>query len=101
MSQSEILGTLFGIITLTKQHTANSPAPSPEREAGAPEIEVTAAMIEAGLEWLYAYDPDRSDGRETIKHIIRAALAMGSPEFRDYEAFVFSQYIARTLAPIR
>jgi len=40
---------------------------------GAPEI--TDEMIEAGLEWLYAYSPDFSDGREIVRGIIRAALA--------------------------
>lgn len=39
------------------------------------EIEVTPEMIEAGLEWLYAYNPDSTDGRDIVREIIRAALA--------------------------
>jgi hypothetical protein len=33
-------------------------------------------MIEAGLMWLHAYNPDTSDGRDTVKEIIRAAWAI-------------------------
>jgi hypothetical protein len=39
------------------------------------EIKITPEMIEAGLEWLYAYDPESSDPRATIRFIIQAALA--------------------------
>jgi hypothetical protein len=49
-------------------------------EAGAPEIEVTPAMIEAGLEWLYAWSPDASDGRETVTKIIEGALASSAAQ---------------------
>lgn len=48
----------------------------PNGGAGAPEI--TPEMIDAGLEWLYAYNPDGSDGRETVRQIIKAALAIQS-----------------------
>jgi hypothetical protein len=44
-------------------------------EAGAPEIEITPAMVEAGLEWLYAWSPDANNGRETVTRIIECALA--------------------------
>lgn len=49
--------------------------PSEIRQAG-DEIEVTPEMIEAGLEWLYAYSADATDGRDTVREIIRAALAI-------------------------
>jgi len=41
------------------------------------EIEITPKMVEAGLEWLYAYRPDSSleHDKETIKQIIQSALA--------------------------
>jgi hypothetical protein len=39
------------------------------------EIKITPEMIEAGLEWLYGYDPESSDPRATIRFIIQAALA--------------------------
>jgi hypothetical protein len=32
-------------------------------------------MVEAGLEWLYTYNPDLTDGRDVVMEIIRAALA--------------------------
>jgi hypothetical protein len=53
------------------------------RPAGAPEqeIEITPEMIEAGLEWLYAYNPDTTDGKDTVRQIIRAALANYSPAY--------------------
>jgi hypothetical protein len=40
------------------------------------EIEITPAMMEAGLTVLYAYNPQTSDGRETVREIISAALAI-------------------------
>ena len=39
------------------------------------EIEITPEMVEAGLEWLYTYNPDFSDEQLTVREIIRAALA--------------------------
>lgn len=51
--------------------------PCAGEESSADEIEITPAMIEAGLEWLYAYNPERSldHDRDTVKNIIKAALA--------------------------
>jgi hypothetical protein len=40
------------------------------------DIEITPEMVEAGLEWLYAYNPEASDGRDIVRDIIRAALAI-------------------------
>jgi hypothetical protein len=55
------------IITLTKQA-----AKSREAQTGQ---QITPAMIEAGLEWLYTYNPDSSHARKIVEEIIRAALA--------------------------
>ena len=45
--------------------------------AGAPdeEIEITPAMIDAGLGWLFRYDRDFDNAERVVKEIIRAALA--------------------------
>jgi hypothetical protein len=40
------------------------------------EIEITPEMIDAGLTALYAYNPDTSDGINTVREIISAALAI-------------------------
>jgi hypothetical protein len=37
--------------------------------------EITPDLIEAALEILYAYNPDSSDGRSTVKEIIQLVLA--------------------------
>jgi hypothetical protein len=39
------------------------------------EIEITPEMIEAGLVWLYAFSPETSDGKTTVREIIKVALA--------------------------
>jgi hypothetical protein len=46
-------------------------------DAGAPvdEVEVTPEMIEDGLVWLYAFNPEMSDGKDTVREIIKSALA--------------------------
>jgi hypothetical protein len=46
-------------------------------EAGAPAI--TEEMIERGLEWLYAWSPEFSDGREIVLALMREALANSTP----------------------
>jgi hypothetical protein len=51
--------------------------------ADAPEVVVSPAMIEAGLGWLYAYDPEITDGRDIVIGIIRAA-AKASPSLPDH-----------------
>ena len=65
----------MSIITLTKHAPKDSNSGVPLSGAGAPEIKITPEMIEAALEWLYAYNPDFSDGREIVRGIIQAALA--------------------------
>lgn len=42
-------------------------------------FEPTPLMIEAGLEILWAYDPDYSDGEETVRRLW-AAMAGAEPE---------------------
>jgi hypothetical protein len=43
--------------------------------AGAPdEIEVTPAMIEAGLEWLYGYDRNADIAEETVEEIFKSMV---------------------------
>ena len=39
------------------------------------EFELTPEMVEAGLEWLYAYTPGWTNGPATAEALIRAALA--------------------------
>jgi hypothetical protein len=68
-------GFSIRIVTLTK-HKDKSPIAAAPQGDGAPEI--TAEMVEAGLEWLYAYNSD-TDGRATVEAIIRSALASRTP----------------------
>lgn len=72
---------------LTNKETIRSDAltaPDHPGAAGAPakEIEITSEIIEGGLVWLYAYNPETSDGRETVREIIKAALANLSLPYR-------------------
>jgi hypothetical protein len=38
------------------------------------EIEITPAMMARGLDWLYAFNRDYSDGRKEVMEILRLAL---------------------------
>ena len=69
--------------------TSNGPpAPHDSAKAGAleDEIEITPSMIDVGLVWLYAYNPDRSldHDRETVSGIIKSALANLPPHLRQH-----------------
>ena len=46
-------------------------------ETGAPENEtkITPEMIDTGLVRLYAFNPETSDGKDTVREIIKSALA--------------------------
>lgn len=49
-----------------------------DRSANLPKIEVTPAMIEAGLTHLYRYHPDRGVGaEETVARILQDTLKVG------------------------
>lgn len=39
------------------------------------EIKIAPDAIEAGLEWLFAYNPENTDGREIVRNIMAIALA--------------------------
>lgn len=43
-------------------------------QAGTTEIEVTPAMIEAGVSLFLTYDPEWDDARERVRAILQAAL---------------------------
>jgi hypothetical protein len=71
----------LGIITLTKQvrqvDDATAPCDSAElRGAGAPEIEITSAMMEAGIDAMYAWyasnDPPEHGVRPIYEAMVRA-----------------------------
>lgn len=50
-------------------------AARPETELSGNEIEITPEMIEAGVKELYLYCPEDSDAFETVRKILKAALA--------------------------
>jgi hypothetical protein len=50
-------------------------AAMPETGLSETEVEVTPAMIEAGVVELCGYDPEHSDRREMVAAILQAALA--------------------------
>jgi hypothetical protein len=54
---------------------APSTSGSDSPEAGAPEIEVTPAMIEAGLPLLYGFTHEASEGPEVVADIFREMIA--------------------------
>ena len=46
----------------------------PDRATKPTEIEITPAMIDRGLDWLFAFNRDYSDGRKAVTEILRLAL---------------------------
>jgi hypothetical protein len=49
--------------------------PAYSDEFATKEIEITPEMVEAGLVWLYAFSPETSDGKDTVREIFKVVLA--------------------------
>jgi hypothetical protein len=50
-------------------------ATPPESRIGAPNIETTPEVMRVALGWLYAFNPETSDGHDTVTEILKAVLA--------------------------
>jgi hypothetical protein len=57
-----------------------SPLLPPKVEAGAPEIEVTASMIDAGVQCFYRHDPREDNIEEILPDVFRAMCAAKKSE---------------------